>query len=32
MPEIVINEVQKKAQYYVEDLGNGITLDMNLSH
>jgi formylglycine-generating enzyme required for sulfatase activity len=30
MPKIVINEVQKTAQYYVEDLGNGITLDMVL--
>lgn len=28
MPKIVIHEVQKTAQYYVEDLGNGITLDM----
>jgi formylglycine-generating enzyme required for sulfatase activity len=30
MPKIVINRTQKKAQYYVEDLGNGITLDMVL--
>lgn len=30
MPKIVINETQKTAQYYVEDLGNGITLDMVL--
>ncbi|WP_392476090.1 formylglycine-generating enzyme family protein [Nostoc sp. C110] len=30
MVKIVINETQKKAQYYVEDLGNGITLDMVL--
>jgi formylglycine-generating enzyme required for sulfatase activity len=30
MVKIVINEVQKTAQYYVEDLGNGITLDMVL--
>ncbi|MEH2190350.1 MAG: formylglycine-generating enzyme family protein [Nostoc sp.] len=28
MPKIVINRTQKTAQYYVEDLGNGITLDM----
>jgi formylglycine-generating enzyme required for sulfatase activity len=28
MPKIVINRTQKKAKYYVEDLGNGITLDM----
>ncbi|MEA5603193.1 formylglycine-generating enzyme family protein [Nostoc sp. UHCC 0252] len=30
MPKIVINETYKTAQYYVEDLGNGITLDMVL--
>ena len=30
MPKIVINRTQKTAQYYVEDLGNGITLDMML--
>ncbi|WP_375495277.1 formylglycine-generating enzyme family protein [uncultured Nostoc sp.] len=30
MVKIVINETQKTAQYYVEDLGNGITLDMVL--
>ncbi len=30
MPKIVIHETQKTAQYYVEDLGNGITLDMVL--
>jgi formylglycine-generating enzyme required for sulfatase activity len=30
MVKIVINETQQTAQYYVEDLGNGITLDMVL--
>jgi formylglycine-generating enzyme required for sulfatase activity len=30
MPKIVINRTHKTAQYYVEDLGNGITLDMVL--
>jgi formylglycine-generating enzyme required for sulfatase activity len=30
MPKIVINRTQKTAQYYLEDLGNGITLDMVL--
>ncbi|GAB1537762.1 hypothetical protein NUACC21_04160 [Scytonema sp. NUACC21] len=30
MPNIVINRTQKTAQYYVEDLGNGITLEMVL--
>ena len=30
MPKIVINRTQKKAQYYVEDLGNGIKLEMVL--
>ncbi|MBE8991087.1 formylglycine-generating enzyme family protein [Nostoc sp. LEGE 12450] len=30
MAKIVINRTQKTAQYYVEDLGNGITLDMVL--
>ncbi|YAF98947.1 MAG: SUMF1/EgtB/PvdO family nonheme iron enzyme (plasmid) [Nodularia sp. CChRGM 3473] len=30
MPKIVINRTQKTAQYYVEELGNGITLDMVL--
>lgn len=30
MAKIVINRTQKKAQYYVEDLGNGIMLDMVL--
>jgi formylglycine-generating enzyme required for sulfatase activity len=28
MAKIVINRTQKTAQYYVEELGNGITLDM----
>ncbi|MFO5491903.1 MAG: formylglycine-generating enzyme family protein [Cuspidothrix sp.] len=28
MPKIVINWTQKTAQYYVEDLGNGIELEM----
>ncbi|MBW4687758.1 MAG: formylglycine-generating enzyme family protein [Komarekiella atlantica HA4396-MV6] len=30
MAKIVINRTQKTAQYYVEDLGNGITLDIVL--
>jgi formylglycine-generating enzyme required for sulfatase activity len=30
MPKIVINRTQKTAQYYEEDLGNGIRLDMVL--
>lgn len=30
MAKIVINRTQKTAQYYVEDLGNGIMLDMVL--
>ncbi|WDD36067.1 formylglycine-generating enzyme family protein (plasmid) [Nostoc sp. UHCC 0926] len=30
MPKIVINRTQKRAQYYVENLGNEITLDMVL--
>jgi len=30
MPIIVINRTKKTDQYYVEDLGNGITLDMML--
>ncbi|MDB9321268.1 formylglycine-generating enzyme family protein [Nodularia spumigena CS-591/04] len=30
MPKIVINRTLKTAQYYVEDLGNGIGLDMLL--
>ncbi len=30
MPNIVINQTQKTAQYYVEDLGNGIELEMVL--
>ncbi|MBD2458490.1 formylglycine-generating enzyme family protein [Nostoc sp. FACHB-87] len=30
MPKIVINRTQKTAQYYVEDLGNGIELEMVL--
>lgn len=30
MPKIVINRTQKTAQCYVEDLGNGITLEMVL--
>ncbi|MDB9357038.1 formylglycine-generating enzyme family protein, partial [Nodularia spumigena CS-587/03] len=30
MPKIVINRTQKTAQYYVEDLGDGIGLDMLL--
>ncbi|MBD2341257.1 formylglycine-generating enzyme family protein [Calothrix sp. FACHB-156] len=30
MPKIVISRTQKTAQYYVEDLGNGITLEMVL--
>ncbi|MBC6434680.1 formylglycine-generating enzyme family protein [Nostoc sp. HG1] len=30
MPKIVINRTQKTAQYYVEDLGNGVRLEMVL--
>ncbi|MEH1893303.1 MAG: hypothetical protein V7K92_29135 [Nostoc sp.] len=30
MPKIVINRTQKTAQYYVEDLGNEIKLNMVL--
>jgi formylglycine-generating enzyme required for sulfatase activity len=30
MPKIVINRTEKTAQYYKEDLGNGMTLDMVL--
>ena len=30
MPKIVINKIQKTAKYYVEDLGNGIGLEMVL--
>ncbi|KOP23036.1 hypothetical protein AMR41_28255 [Hapalosiphon sp. MRB220] len=30
MPKIVINRTEKTAQYYTEDLGNGMTLDMVL--
>ncbi|MBD2457683.1 SUMF1/EgtB/PvdO family nonheme iron enzyme [Nostoc sp. FACHB-87] len=30
MPKIVINRIQKTAQYYLEKLGNGITLEMVL--
>jgi formylglycine-generating enzyme required for sulfatase activity len=30
MPKIVINRTEKTAQYYAEDLGNGITLEMVL--
>ncbi|BAZ71203.1 hypothetical protein NIES4106_60000 (plasmid) [Fischerella sp. NIES-4106] len=30
MPKILINRTEKTAQYYTEDLGNGMTLDMVL--